>query len=113
MRTAIASSDLSADGLARAAGFPSPEPIQLFEVRGQYLMLEEADKLAVALGLKAVCDAKGPESEPGDIDCMVAMVAGLMEAQMSNDPGGHRWTRHLNRLVDLYVDDAIERKGSR
>jgi AcrR family transcriptional regulator len=52
-------------------------------------------------------------SEPGDIDCIVAMVAGLMEAQMSNDPGGHRWTRHLNRLVDLYVDDAIERKGSR
>jgi AcrR family transcriptional regulator len=52
-------------------------------------------------------------SEPGDIDCIVAMVAGLMEAQMSNDPGGHRWTRHLNRLVDLYVDDAIERKESR
>jgi AcrR family transcriptional regulator len=48
-------------------------------------------------------------SEPGDIDCIVAMVAGLMEAQMSNDPGGHRWTRHLNRLVDLYVDDVIER----
>ena len=52
-------------------------------------------------------------SEPGDIDCIVAMVAGLMEAQMSNDPGGQRWTRHLNRLVDLYVDDAIERKESR
>jgi AcrR family transcriptional regulator len=52
-------------------------------------------------------------SEPGDIDCIVAMVAGLMEAQMSNDPGGHRWTRHLNRLIDLYIDDAIERKESR
>ena len=52
-------------------------------------------------------------SEPGDIDCIVAMVAGLMEAQMSNDPGGHRWTRHLNRLIDLYIEDAIERKESR
>jgi AcrR family transcriptional regulator len=52
-------------------------------------------------------------SEPGDVDCIVAMVAGLMEAQMSNDPGGHRWTRHLNRLVDLYVDDAIERSEGR
>jgi AcrR family transcriptional regulator len=51
-------------------------------------------------------------SEPGDIDCIVAMVAGLMEAQMSNDPGGHRWTRHLNRLIDLYVDDSVERKES-
>jgi len=52
-------------------------------------------------------------SEPGDIDCMVAMVAGLMEAQMSNDPGGHRWTRHLNRLIDLYIDEATKRKESR
>ena len=51
-------------------------------------------------------------SEPGDIDCIVAMVAGLMEAQMSNDPGGQRWTRHLNRLIDLYVDDSVERKES-
>jgi hypothetical protein len=33
-----------------------------------------------------------------------------LEAQLSNDPGGKRWTRHLNRLVDLLVDDAIARK---
>ena len=45
----------------------------------------------------------------GDIDCIVAMTAGLIDAQMSNDPGGNRWTRHLNRLVDLLVDDAIAR----
>ena len=44
-----------------------------------------------------------------DIDCIVAMVAGLMEAQLSNDPDGNRWTRHLNRLVDLYLDDVITR----
>jgi hypothetical protein len=48
-------------------------------------------------------------TQQGDIDCMVAMVGGLIEAQMSNQPGGDRWTRHLNRLVDLYVDDAITR----
>src|ERR1039458_984441 len=39
-------------------------------------------------------------SKQGDIDCVVAIVAGLMEAQLSNDPGGTRWIRHLNRLVD-------------
>src|SRR5580693_2949604 len=48
-------------------------------------------------------------AKQGDIDCIVAMVAGLMQAQLSNDPGGNRWIRHLNRLVDLYVDDALER----
>jgi AcrR family transcriptional regulator len=52
-------------------------------------------------------------TEQGDIDCIVALVAGLMEAQMSNDPGGNRWTRHLNRLIDLYVDDAFERSTHR
>jgi AcrR family transcriptional regulator len=45
----------------------------------------------------------------GDIDCIVAMVAGLMQAQLSNDPGGNRWVRHLNRLTDVYVDEVLER----
>jgi AcrR family transcriptional regulator len=49
----------------------------------------------------------------GDIDCVVAITAGLMEAQMSNDPGGNRWTRHLNRLVDIYIDEVIERSKHR
>ena len=48
-------------------------------------------------------------SKQGDIDCIVAIVAGLMEAQLSNDPGGNRWVRHLNRLVDLCVDDVLQR----
>src|SRR5690349_14335029 len=33
----------------------------------------------------------------GDIDCLVAITAGLMEAQLANDPGGRRWIRHLDR----------------
>jgi AcrR family transcriptional regulator len=45
-----------------------------------------------------------------DVDCVVAMVGGLMEAQLSNDPGGDRWTRHLGRLIDLYIDDARSRR---
>lgn len=49
----------------------------------------------------------------GDVDCLVAMTAGLVDAQMSNDPGGNRWIRHLNRLVDLLVDDALTRSNHR
>jgi AcrR family transcriptional regulator len=45
----------------------------------------------------------------GDIDCIVAVTAGLLDAQMANDPGGTRWSRHLNRLVDLLIDDARAR----
>ena len=49
--------------------------------------------------------------DPGDVDCFVAMIAGLVDAQMSNDPGGNRWVRHLDRLIDLYLDDANRRSA--
>jgi len=77
---------------------PSPE---------SYALAEEA------LGHAAKLMNDAGVTQQGDIDCIVAMVAGLMEAQLSNDPGGNRWTRHLNRLVDLYVDDAIKRSTRR
>jgi AcrR family transcriptional regulator len=73
---------------------PSPESYALAED-----VLGRANKLLHEAGV----------TNPGDIDCFIAMVAGLLEAQLSNDPGGDRWTRHLNRLVDLYVDDALKR----
>jgi AcrR family transcriptional regulator len=73
---------------------PSPE---------SYALAEEA------LGRAGKLMNEAGVTQQGDIDCIVAMVGGLMEAQLSNDPGGSRWTRHLNRLVDLYVDDAIKR----
>ena len=73
---------------------PSPESYALAEV-----VLGGAVKLMQEAGVSA----------QGDIDCIVAVTAGLIDVQMSNDPGGNRWTRHLNRLVDLLVDDAIAR----
>ena len=77
---------------------PSPE---------SYLLAEEA----LGRAYKVINEAG--VTDQGDIDCIVAMVAGLMEAQTSNGPGGNRWTRHLNRLIDLYVDDAIGRRKHR
>jgi len=46
----------------------------------------------------------------GDADCFTAMVGGLITSQLSNDPGGDRWVRHLDRLIDLYLDDLPTRK---
>ena len=73
---------------------PSPTSYSLAED-----VLARAYKLMNAAGVNG----------QGDIDCVVAIVAGLMEAQLSNEPGGTRWVRHLNRLVDLYIDDVLER----
>jgi hypothetical protein len=39
----------------------------------------------------------------------VAGAAGLLAAQVANDPGGDRWLRHTDRLVELLVDDARQR----
>lgn len=44
-------------------------------------------------------------TDRGDIDCLVAMTAGLIEAQLSNDPGGDRWTQHLHRMTDVLLDN--------
>ncbi len=66
-----------------------------------------------ALGRAAKLMNAAGVTHQSDIDCIVAMVAGLMEAQLSNDPSGNSWTRHLNRLVDLYVDDAQSRSTPR
>ena len=45
------------------------------------------------------------------MDCIVAITAGVTDAQISNDPGGDRWLRHLSHLVDLLADDVIARGG--
>ncbi len=61
-----------------------------------------------ALGrVVSVMNAAGV-TDRGDVDCLVAMTAGLIEAQLSNEPGGDRWLRHLNRMTDVLVDNATE-----
>jgi AcrR family transcriptional regulator len=72
-----------------------------------YALAEEVLARAVKLMHEAGVNGQG------DVDCIVAMVSGLIEAQIANDPGGTRWIRHLDRLVDLYVDDALARSKRR
>jgi AcrR family transcriptional regulator len=68
-----------------------------------YSLAEQVLALLVKLA-----DAAGV-TDQGDIDCLVAITAGLLEAQLANDPKGNRWTRHLNHLIDLLVDDIVTR----
>lgn len=48
-------------------------------------------------------------TDPGDVDCFIAVVGGVIAAQSSNQPGGDRWTRHLEHLIDLHLDHARTR----
>lgn len=42
--------------------------------------------------------------EPADVDLYTALVAGLLVQQSSNDPGGDRWTRHLDTVLEMFFD---------
>lgn len=38
------------------------------------------------------------------VDALTAVVAGLGSQQIANDPGGRRWTQHLETMVSLVLD---------
>ena len=45
-------------------------------------------------------------TEESDIDLCVAIVGGLVDAQLANDPGGQRWVRQLRRAMDMFADEV-------
>lgn len=44
-------------------------------------------------------------TSPEDLDLYVALVGGLVDSQHANDPGGDRWSRLLDRAIDMFVDN--------
>lgn len=42
--------------------------------------------------------------DAGDIDLYTALVAGLVVQQTSNDPGGDRWTRHVDTVLAMFFE---------
>lgn len=79
---------------------PGFEPSERSYARAEQV-LERAVALLEAAGL----------TDAGDVDCFVAMVAGLIDAQAANDPGGTRWVRHLDRLIDMHLDNPRRRRA--
>jgi AcrR family transcriptional regulator len=40
-----------------------------------------------------------------DVDLCVAVIGGLIDAQLANDPRGDRWSRLLDRAIDMLADN--------
>ena len=40
-----------------------------------------------------------------DVDLYTAIVGGLVDGQLANDPGGDRYARLLDRAIDMYADN--------
>jgi AcrR family transcriptional regulator len=49
--------------------------------------------------------ARGVHLSEADVDLFTALIAGLVDQQWANDPGGDRWGRLLDRAVDMYADN--------
>ncbi len=63
------------------------------------LALDVFDRLSRQLETVGVTDRSG-------VDLWTAMFTGLADQQISNDPGGDRWIRLVDRAVDLLLIDS-------
>ena len=43
-------------------------------------------------------------TRPQDLDLYTALVSGLVNQQMANDPGGTRWVGLLDEVIDMYLE---------
>jgi AcrR family transcriptional regulator len=63
-----------------------------------------APAVAVLDRFRLLLAGLGVRSEE-DVDLCTAMIGGLVDAQLANDPGGDRWGRLLDRAVDMLADN--------
>jgi AcrR family transcriptional regulator len=63
-----------------------------------------APSVALYEGLKALLRQLGIQ-DPDAADLYTALVGGLVEQQLANNPGGDRWARLLDRTIDMYADE--------
>ena len=61
------------------------------------LAIANLDRLANALGSVGVKDRRY-------VDLWTAIMTGLTDQQVTNDPGGNRWSELLDEAVDLFCD---------
>jgi AcrR family transcriptional regulator len=42
------------------------------------------------------------------LEVYTSLIAGLVSQQLANDPGGRRYLRHLDEVIDMYLDHVKE-----
>jgi AcrR family transcriptional regulator len=77
---------------------PSPEAYALAR--------EVLDQMRARLGAAGLDD-------PVQFDIWTAIVGGLAAQQTANDPGGKRWLRLIDEVVDVYADHVLGKRRTR
>jgi AcrR family transcriptional regulator len=62
--------------------------------------------------LREVLAANGI-TEDRHADLVTALVTGLVDQQVSNDPGGDRWTRLIGESLDMFVTHCLARRTAK
>jgi AcrR family transcriptional regulator len=52
-------------------------------------------------------------TEPANLDLWTALITGLTDQQISNDPGGDRWLQLVDEAVDMLLDHLDTKKRRR
>jgi AcrR family transcriptional regulator len=73
---------------------PSPEAYALAQQ-----FYEWHRRLARAAGIRT----------QAQMDVFVALVAGLTDVQLANEPDGNRWVKHLDWVLDMYLREIANR----
>src|SRR5215211_5519502 len=60
---------------------------------------------------RMLADAGG--DHPSDLDLYTGLMTGLIDQQISNDPGGDRWYRLLDEALDMFFAHIDARKKGR
>jgi AcrR family transcriptional regulator len=103
---------LGGDGMRRAAhtyfDFCTSDPVryQLLFQRTIPDFVPSDESYAVAVELLEATEARMGAlgiDDPGALDLWTALLTGLTDQQISNDPGGDRWRRVVDRAVDMFL----------
>jgi len=60
-----------------------------------------------ALGVLREVLVRNAITEPRHLDLATALVTGLVDQQVSNDPGGDRWIRLIDESVDMFLAHCL------
>jgi len=115
--TGDAAADLKA-GVHSFVGFCTANPVryQLLFQRTIPGFEPSAGSFAISVaGLAATRDrlAGMGFTDPEVLDLLTAIGTGLTDQQISNDPGGDRWTRLIDEAMDMFLAHVNTRKKKR
>jgi len=75
----------------------------------------EPSAQSYAIATEVLSDARGRLAaagftEAGDLDLYTSAVRGLVGQQISNEPGGTRWVKRLDEVLDMLLDHLDAKK---